>query len=245
MFARTLMLLAVVGSSALASSEEDTWENPPSTRQTSSANSASTAAADAERGPGHPILVRFGADGSIGYFTPGSALAFAPTGRVGVQFTPSFGLYADVGYMAGLGLGVNLSAGGGGVSASGVGYFHVGALAEGDFGTFFIAGGPMVADGGWGQVGQSVDNSGNVSQYAVAVGGVMPGLDLRTGFNFGNLSSSGRRTGFSMGVELLGLLGQATSVGQAAGGSGASQQVKVGQTIVGVNPVVFFGFESW
>jgi len=193
-----------------------------------------------------PIRFRFGVDGAIGYFTPGEALDFGPSAQLGVQLNRNFGLYADLGYVAGVGLGVNLSGNGASVSSSGVGYFHIGALAEGDFGPFFLAGGPMFADGGWGAVNQGADAAGNVTQYAVAAGGAMPGLDLRAGFNLGRQRPGGRRSGFAMGIELMGLLGSATAVGQATGGNGSVvQSVKVGDTVVGVTPLLFFGFETW
>jgi len=194
--------------------------------------------------PPAPILLRFGADGAGGYFTAGD-IDFDLNLRLGAQLLRNLGVYADLGYVAGAGFGGSFSGSGGSISASGVGYFHGGILAEGDFGSLFIAGGPMIAYGGFGEAAEGEDVKGDVTQYAVSANGWMPGFDLRAGFNFGSERPSTRRSGFTLGVEMMGVFASATSVGQSTSGASISQGVQTGSTIFAATPLLFLGFETW
>jgi hypothetical protein len=196
--------------------------------------------------PERPSELRFrwGVNGQAGYFLPAGAVDFGASARFGAQVSDLLGVYGDLGYNAGVGFGGSFSGTGGSVSVSGVGYWHIAAIAEADLGKFFVAGGPLIAGGGWGQVAQGVDSSGNVTQYVVAAGGYMPGLDLKMGITFGDRQTNGRHGGFTLALDAKFLYASVVSVGQSAGSGGASQSVKTGDHIFGITPMLVLGYDA-
>ena len=192
----------------------------------------------------YPTRFRWGVNGALGYFSPAKAVDFGVSARFGAQLSDLLGLYADLGYVAGLGISGNVTNNSGSATVSGVGFFHIAPMIEADLGTFFVAGGPMLATGGWGQVTQGADSAGNVQQYVVAAGGVMPGLDLRTGFTFGPVMPGERHGGFTLGIDVKLLLATVTSVAQNAGPSGGSQSISTGSRVLGVTPMLMLGYDA-
>jgi hypothetical protein len=190
------------------------------------------------------MRVRWGVTGGAGYFIPASAVDFGASARIGVQLSNLLGAYLDVGYTAGIGLGGSFTGTGGSISVSGVGFWHVAPTVELDLGKFFIAGGPALASGGWGQISQGADSSGNATQSAVATSGLMYGLDLRTGLTFGAQQPSGRRSGFTLALDFKLLAARVVSVTQQAGSSGASQSIRTGDMVIGMTPMLVLGYDA-
>ena len=186
---------------------------------------------------------RWGIDGKIGYFWPASGVDFGTSARLGAQVLPNLGVYGDFGYTAGIGFGGGISATGASLSVSVLGFWHFAAMVEGDFGPFFIAAGPMVGTGGWAQATQSASSGGSASQYVVATGGFLPGIDIRTGFIFGRMYPNGFLSGFTLGVDLKVLFGRVTQVAQTAGPTGGSQSISTGSYVVGLTPMLVLGFD--
>jgi hypothetical protein len=124
-------------------------------------------------------------------------------------------------------------------------FWHLGAMAEGTFGDhFFVAGGPMLFNGAWTSVSQSGGTGGASQSVVVAGGGILPGADLRLGFNFGHPQPSGRRSGFTIGLDVKILSAPVTSVSQSAGTGGASQSVNIGDHQLGITPMLMLGYEA-
>jgi hypothetical protein len=230
---RPLLLAMFLANPVVA---QETGSEPASTAQT-------TAAADAPVAK-QPIRVRWGVSGALGYFLPAKAVDFGVSGRIGVQLGDHFGAYADIGYVPGIGLGASSSGTGGSISISAIGFFHFTPMAEFDLGPFFVAGGPILASGGWGQIEESADSNGNVSQFVVAAGGFLPGFDVRTGFTFGSVKPNGKRSGFTLGFDLKLINAQVSSVSQSGGPNGASQTIQTGDRIWGFTPMLMLGYES-
>jgi hypothetical protein len=176
--------------------------------------------------------VRWGVNAAFGSFLSAGAVDFGVSARVGMQLNSLLAIYGDFGYIAGIGFGAS----GAGASVSGVGMWHVGPTAEATFGKFFAAGGLMVAGGGWASVSASTAGSGQ----AIAAGGIMPGMNLRTGFTFGSPQPSGRRSGFTLAVDLKILNAGVTSASAGAGGA----TVAAGDRIWGVTPMLVLGYDA-
>lgn len=187
------------------------------------------------------VRVRWGIDGLVGYAIPANAVAFGASARIGAQVLNPLGVYLDFGYTVGIGLNGSISGSGGAMSVSAIAMWHLAPMVEGDFGPWFIAAGPLIAGGGWGQVMQSVDFAGNASQTVIAAGGIMPGVDLRTGFTFGPRNAHGRLHGFSLGVDVKILSASVASVQQSSAGT---QTVSVGDRVWGVAPMLVLGYDS-
>ncbi|MGQ0505955.1 MAG: hypothetical protein ACT4TC_11635 [Myxococcaceae bacterium] len=199
----------------------------------------------AETPPAPGMRVRWGVTGGFGYFAPASAVDFGVNGRIGVQLSQLLGLYADIGYVAGIGFGGSVSNSGAAVSVSGVGFWHLAPMVEADIGNvFFVAGGPMIGGGGWAQVQQTADASGNATQNAIAAGGFLYGLNARTGFTFGTVQPSGRHGGFTLALDFKMIAARVTSASQSAGAGGASQAITTGSTVVGFTPMLMLGYDA-
>ncbi len=232
---KAMVVAALIGISGSAYAQEMGAEAPPPPPP------ADTPAAEpASSG----MRVRWGVNGAIGYFIPASALDFGANARVGVQLSNMLGAYLDFGYVAGIGLGGSVSSTGGSLSVSGVGFWHLAPTVELDLGKFFVAGGPMLANGGWGQITQGADTSGNVVQNVVATSGLMYGVDLRTGLTFGSTQPSGRHGGFTLGLDFKLMAARVASVSQGAGAGGVSQSVKTGDTVIGMTPMLVLGYDA-
>jgi hypothetical protein len=191
----------------------------------------------------HPH-VRWGIDGKTGYFHPASALIFGTSARVGAQVLRWLGLYADFGYTGGVGFGASFNGTSEAFSVSALGFWHVAPMIEADFENFFVAIGPMFGSGGWTQSYESFDyDSGNVSQYVLATGGFLPGIDIRTGFTFGRLFPNGTLGGFTLGIDLKMIFGRVTQVAQTAGMSGVSQNIRSGDHVLGLSPMLVMGYD--
>jgi hypothetical protein len=132
---------------------------------------------------------RFGAGGGLGAFVPGPSVTFQAAVRAGVQLEPTLGLYAELGGLAGLGVGV--SPDGGEARFSGVVLSYLAPMIEYDQGALFVAGGPLLARGGWGYA-KVVVREGQEEAVGVGAGGsILPGLQGRAGVTLG--SSHGRK----------------------------------------------------
>src|SRR5205085_7301788 len=123
-------------------------------------------------------------------------------------------VYADFGYQGGVGFLASYNGTSQSYSVSAMGFWHVAPMVEADFHTFFIAAGPMFGSGGWTQTSETFDVNGNVSQYVLATGGFLPGIDIRTGFTFGQLFPNGMLSGFTLGIDLKMIFGRVTAVAQ-------------------------------
>jgi hypothetical protein len=215
-----------------------------------SAQGPATVGLDADSGQSTGLLLRWGVTGNSGYFAPAKAVDFGVDARLGVQMNELLGLYLNVGYVSGIGLGGAVSQNGAAISISGVGITYLAPMAELDLGHFFVAGGPMLANGGWGQVAEGADSSGNAYQYAVAAGGWMPGVEARLGFVFGDPTPTPHngfavaRGGFTLALDLKVLSASVTSASQQAGQGSASQSINVGDHVLGVTPMLVLGYDA-
>lgn len=188
--------------------------------------------------------VRWGVSGGPGTFLPGPLIAFNAEGRIGWQVNRLFGAFLSLGAHAGFGLGGGLSPDARNASA-GVGadsFWYLGAIAElmlADL--FFVAGGPLLARGGWAFVTQTADANGAITQNALAAGGFMPGLDLKLGVGFGQPQRSGRRSQFSLAADVMLVFAPNAVLGQQ---SVNGQAVDVRGTAIGVAPMLMFGYDA-
>ncbi len=190
------------------------------------------------------MRVRWGVSGALGYLLPASAVDFGASGRIGVQLNENLGVFGDIGYVAGIGLGGSISGSSASVSVSAVSFWHLTPTVELDLGKFFLAAGPLIGNGGWGQISQSADENGNVSQYVVAASGFLLGMDVKTGLTFGAQQPSGKRSGFTLALDFKLLTVPVASVSQQAGSGGVSQSIRTGDRIIGMTPMLTLGYES-
>lgn len=190
------------------------------------------------------LRLRAGAGGGLGTFVPGPMISLGASGRVGAQLSDLAAVFLEIGNRSGFWLGLSVSGGNVSQSVSGLGYWHLGAMGELTLGdSFFVAGGPMFVRGGWGAVHQEVID-GNVAQYVVAAGGnFSPGLAARMGFGFGQRRSSTARSQLTVSVDCHLVFARVASVSQRAGPSGVSQSISVGDTTLGILPLLMVGYE--
>jgi hypothetical protein len=189
---------------------------------------------------------RWGVDGQAGYFLPVKILDWGASARFGAQLNDTFGVFLDLGYLFGIGIGGSVSSNGASIKLATLSFWQIGVMGEASLGDrFFIAAGPMLFSGGWTAVSQSADSSGNVSQNVVAAGdNVLPGLDLRIGVGFGSRQSNGRKAGFNISLDTKLLYAPVTSVSQSVSGSSVNQSVKVGDHQLGITPMLMLGYDA-
>ncbi len=191
---------------------------------------------------GSEARFRWGIGAAGGLFIPGSLVDFGAGLRLGAQLNDSFGVYGDLGFAFGLALGGSVSGTSTTLRASAVAFWHVGVLAEATFGDmFFVGAGPLIASGGWVFTDQYTDSSGTVQQNVIEAGGFMPGLDLRVGIGLGGRRPSGRRSQFTIGLDVKFLL---ASVSSASTGTGTGATVRTGDTQIGITPMLMIGYDS-
>lgn len=193
--------------------------------------------------------IRWGASGSVGWHVPAPALTFGGEGRIGYQVSKMFSAYLAVGGTAGVGFGVSAGFEGATVSVTAISYYYFGALAELYLGNlFFVAGGPVLANGGYGGATMGASSSGVAEQNIIASGGIKPGLNIRLGLGLpGPAKPSFRRGGFTLGVDTMILFHlNSTIVTQRADGPNgtAGASVTTTGTTVSIVPMLMIGYDG-
>lgn len=197
--------------------------------------------------PPEPMRFRWGLSAGAGTFIPGPMLAFGGELRAGVQLNRMFSVYGSFAGSAGFLIGGSVSATGGSLNVGAEAFYAFGVQGEAVFlDMLYVAGGPQLARGGWGFIGQAVDLNGGISQRAYAAAGWMPAFDLKVGFGFGSRNEkTGRRNHFTVAIDTMFLFAPNTVTGsQVVNMNGISQSVDVRGVAVGVAPLLVLGFDG-
>lgn len=194
--------------------------------------------------------VRWGISGNLGWHVPQSAFTLGLEGRAGYQVGNMLSLYGVLGFTGGLGVGGTINTQGASITATGLIYGYLGALAELMFGDrFFLAGGPVLALGTLAGVTTAGNSSGQgqlITSWAV---GLKPGVDVRLGVGFGRVKGppTFRRGGFNLALDALILVHPNGIVGRAdldtnTGTFGA--EVKRAEAFTTVTPMIMLGYDA-
>jgi len=194
--------------------------------------------------------VRWGLSADLGWHLPQSALTLGLEGRAGYQVGSVLSLYAILGFTGGIGIGGNINTTGATITATGLIYGYLGALAELIFGDrFFLAGGPVIALGTLAGVSTGGTSSGQgqlITSWAV---GPKPGFDVRLGVGFGKVRGppTFRRGGFNLALDAMVLVHPNGIVGRAeldttTGTFGA--EVKRAEAFTTVTPMLMLGYDA-
>jgi hypothetical protein len=197
--------------------------------------------------PPEPMRFRWGLSAGAGTFIPGPMLAFGGELRAGVQLNRMFSVYGSFAGSAGFLIGGSVTGTGGSLNVGAEAFYAFGVQGEAVFfDMLYVAGGPQVARGGWGFIGQAVDLNGGVSQRVYAAAGWMPAFDLKVGFGFGSRNEkTGRRNHFTVAIDTMFLFAPNTVTGsQVVNMNGVSQSVDVRGVAVGVAPLLVLGFDG-
>jgi len=185
--------------------------------------------------------VRWGINAQVGAFLPQTAVMFGVEGRVGYQFDRLLAVYLNLGGAVGLGLSASSTSTGASASASVVAYWTAGILGELTlFDHLVLAAGPALADGAWaGAVASS--SAAGTSTSSVTSAGFMPALDFKLGVGLGGRRPHGRRSHFTLGVDLLVLFSpNAQYTTTPSGGSGTVTH----GLAVGFAPTLMLGYDA-
>ncbi|MBI5512040.1 MAG: hypothetical protein HY903_25055 [Deltaproteobacteria bacterium] len=118
-------------------------------------------------------------------------------------------------------------------------------MAEATLGdTFFVGAGPLVARGGWTSVKESASSTGASQEATVAGAAFIPGADIRLGLGLGGSSGGRRRNQFTITLDAKIMSAPVTEVKQSGRTAGASQSVTVGNRVIGIAPMLFFGYDG-
>ncbi|MBI5511007.1 MAG: hypothetical protein HY903_19775 [Deltaproteobacteria bacterium] len=220
-------------------------ETPPTPTPTPAPTPTPPPPASAPIDEAESTRIRFGVSGGLGTFIPGPMACFGLDARVGAQLGSLFGVYGILGYDAGLWLKAKASSSGASVGASAVGLTYVGAVAEATLGdTFFVGAGPLIAKGGWTSVKESASSSGASQEAMVAGAKYIPGADVRLGIGLGGSTGGRRRNQFTITLDAKVVSAPVTEVKQSGGTAGASQSVNIGNRVIGIAPMLFFGYDG-
>ncbi len=182
------------------------------------------------------VHLRGGLVTGLGAFVPGPMFTVTPLeGHLGAQLGPNFGLYATVGFSAGLGIGVDVSGNSAAAAVRAMGLRQAAVLADFTFGRFFISLGPTVANGGWAAAIAAANTSGQASATVFLVGDWVYGVKGKIGFG-----PAAGTSGFTVALDVSALVGEVIS---ATANSSGSAAVAVGSKTVGFAPSILLGYE--
>ncbi len=192
--------------------------------------------------------IRWGVSGRLGWNIPSPAFTMGGEGRIGWQLTKVFSAYMAIGGTAGLGFGVKANFDGASVQITALSYYYFAALAELYLGNlFFVAAGPVLANGGFvgATLGASAD--GVAEQRNIVATGITPGIDIRLGLGLpGAPRASFRRMGFNVGLDAM-ILFHPNSVITTVRADGPNGRASAGVTsngmTISVVPMLMLGYD--